>query len=482
MTFFIAGLEHETNSFSPISTDISSYEQMILYRPSCGGVIDAYDRIADFEHVAEERGYRVIRGLSALAQPGGPTRREDYEALRDEILHDLQTAFPVDAVLLVLHGAQMAVGYDDCEGDLVRAARQIVGADIPIGLQLDLHGNLTDLMIDNADFLIACKEYPHTDYRDRAAELIDLCRRFAEGEIKPAHSVFRVPMLGVFRTTESPLRELVDTTIELESQGQALSISLMHGFPWSDMEDSGAAVLVTTNASRQIGDRIAADLGRRFFAMRKKFADSYLTIDQAIDRFQKNTIGTTIIADVSDNPGGGAGGDSTYLLGKIFERGIQNAALAMIYDPEAVIAARCAGVGKTVALRIGGKLSEMSGRPLPIEARVLAIKDDARQQGLGPQLEPLGAAVAIEANGVQVVVNSRRQQTFSPDCFTQLGIDPTTKRLLVVKSSHHFYDQFRALVNDIIYCEAPGTVNPVLNDLPYRKIRHPIWPLEETSL
>lgn len=482
LKIFVAGLEHETNSFSPIPTDMRSYERMILYRPETGGPIEAYDRVADFVQLAAERKYRVIRGISALAQPAGPTRREDYEALRAEILDDLRAACPLDAAFLVLHGAQMAHDYDDCEGDLIRRARDIVGPEVPIGVQLDLHGNLTRLMTDNATFIIACKEYPHTDYRERAAELIELCARYRAGAVKPVHSVFRVPMLGIFRTTESPLRELVDFTKEVEKRAEILTVSLLHGFPWSDMEESGSAVLVTTDNERELGDSLAAKIGTRFFAMRHLYRDGYLSIAEALDAAARNAAGPVVIADVADNPGGGAGGDSTYVLGEILRRGIGSVALAMLYDPGAVEIARAAGVGARIRMRIGGKISELSGSPLDVDATVLAVNDNARQKGLGPQLEHLGASAAIAVDGVDIVLNSRRQQTFSPDCFTEFGIDPRKKNLLVVKSSHHFYDQFQQLASRIIYCVVPGTVNPDLSRLPYRKIRRPIWPLEDISL
>ena len=172
---FVASLEHETNSFSPITTKLSNYEDMILYRPTPGSQAPGYDRCLAFEHLGKDRDYRVIRSLVAVAQPSGPTARTDFEALRDEILGDLEAALPVDIVFLVLHGAQMAEAYDDCEGDVISRVREIVGWDVPIGVQLDLHCNLTDRMVENASLILACKEYPHTDYAERARELFDLC-------------------------------------------------------------------------------------------------------------------------------------------------------------------------------------------------------------------------------------------------------------------------------------------------------------------
>ena len=482
MRFFIAALEHETNTFSPISTDMSSYENMILYRPSSGGHIGAYDRVADFADLASKGRHDMVRSVSALAQPSGPTQCEVYESLRDEILQDLRDSLPVDAVMLVLHGAQMAFGYDDCEGDLIQAVREIVGPNMPVAVQLDLHANLTEQMLEHATFLVACKEYPHTDYKVRAAEMIKLCEHYSIGSIRPVHSVYRVPMLCLFRTNESPMRELVDDTIELERRDEILSTSLIHGFPWSDMDESGSAVLVTTDNAREIGATLAKEIGHRFFGMRTLFNNSYETMSKALDRAKRCKGGTLIIADIADNAGGGAGGDSTHLVRELLRRGISNAAVAMIYDPDSVEAARNAGVGAKLNLKIGGKISELSGKPLEVDATVIAVNDDAAQQGLGPQLEPLGRSAAVSVNGVDIVLNSRRQQTFSPDCFTELGIDPSSKRVLVVKSFHHFYNLFKDITTDISYCDASGTVSPRLHGLPFKKLRRPMWPLDKVEL
>ena len=214
MHIFLAALAHETNSFSPIPTTLRSFKDGILYRPGDHGHQHAdalgfpgYGFLLD---VAAEHGDRVTAGLCAWAQPGGPVARAVYESLRDELLGQLAAAGPVDAVFLVLHGAMIAHGYDDCEGDLLERVRAQVGPGVPLGALLDLHATLTPRMLAGGAVLVACKEYPHTDYLARTRELHAILARMAAGECRPDVLMRRVPLLGIFGTGDGPVRALVD--------------------------------------------------------------------------------------------------------------------------------------------------------------------------------------------------------------------------------------------------------------------------------
>jgi microcystin degradation protein MlrC len=486
MHIFLAALAHETNSFSPIPTTLRSFEEGILYRPR-GGTNRAealgfpgYGFLLD---VAAEQGDRVTCGLCAWAQPGGPVARAVYESLRNELLGQLAATGPVDAVFLVLHGAMIAHGYDDCEGDLLARVRALVGPGVPVGALLDLHATLTPRMLASGAVLIACKEYPHTDYLARTRELHAILARMAAGACRPDALMRRVPMLGVFGTGDGPMRALVDQVCELEAVPGILSISLVHGFPWSDTAQTGAAVLVVFEAgdeSAAQADRIAAGLARDFLALRTAGSHAALLVEAALDTARAASgRGLVVLADSSDNPGGGAACDSTFVLRALLERGVRDAALGMIWDPLAVQLALDSGVGAELPLRIGGKVGKASGLPVDVLATVTAVRHDARQHGLaGRFTEALGDAVAIRAAGIDIVLNTRRQQVFSPECFTQLGIDLASKRLVVVKSTRHFRAHFDAIAAATIICDAPGALNSDLARLPYAHLARPMWPLD----
>lgn len=485
MRLFLAGLVHETNSFSPLPTSLHSFRddglliragepgslQRLCEQAVLGGVLQA----------ARQQGDTLLNGLFAQAEPAGPLPRADYESLRDELLADLQAAMPVDAVALVLHGAMLAEGYPDCEGDLLQRVRALVGDAVPIGALLDLHGNLSAAMVDSGALLIACKEYPHTDYAARGLELHGLLSRMVRGELRPQACWQRVPMVGIFGTTESPMRDFVQRLSSSERRPGLLSISALHGFPWSDTPFTGAALLAYAEPGTDAA-ALVSELAAEFYALREAASSPRLAMDEALDAALSSPPGLVVLADSADNPGGGAACDSTFVLRALLQRRVRDAALGMIWDPQAVAIATAAGVGARLPLRVGGKVGPMSGDPLDLEVEVLCCRSDASQRGLVPgSRDALGAAVALRvlgSQGVDIVLNSNRQQVFSPDCFSELGVDLGSKRLVIVKSTQHFRAGFDALASRTLYADTPGSLRVAIQELPFRHLQRPLWPLD----
>jgi microcystin degradation protein MlrC len=392
--------------------------------------------------------------------------------LRDEILVALRAAMPVDIVLLPLHGAMVAEGYDDCETDIIARVREIVGAAAKIGVVLDLHCNVTPEMIDYADAIVIYKEYPHIDVAERAEDLFQIIAAAAEGRINPVMALYDCRMVGLYRTPFEPMRSFVDDMLAMEGKGGILSVSLAHGFPWGDVPLCGAQALAMTDGDPVKAEQAAADLGRRFFSMRHQLDLPALSIDEALDRALSVREGPVVVADQSDNSGGGAPGDSTFVLRALLERGIENAGVAMIWDPIAVQVAMSAGRGATLDVRLGGKMGPMSGDPLDLTTTVTGIAEglsqDWPQRGKSLNI-PCGDAVALHVNGIDVIVNSLRKQVFSPQVFSNLGIDPRERRLLIVKSAQHFYAAFSPIASEVIYMAAPGAVAPRFKEIPYKR-------------
>lgn len=484
MRVFTAYFAHETNSFSPIPTNIASFEELGVYRPSMGAP-DGVDPgllkgAGHFFHEAVRRGDDVHVGLCAHAQPSHPLNRSDFETMRGWLLDDLVNAGPVDAVLIMMHGSMMAEGHDDCEGDILRRIRDHVGPDVPVGVLLDLHCNITDEMLEQASVIKACKEYPHTDFDERARELYDLCARIHDGRVRPATSFQRVPMLGLFQTSREPMRSFIDGLLERECAPGVLSITLGHGFPWSDFPDAGASVVVVTDNDRELADRMAREIAEAFFALRETGQAPLVGVDEAIDAALGRGNATAVIADMSDNPGGGAASDSTFILKALLDRGVRDAAVAYVWDPAAVDLCFAAGEGSRLPLRVGGKVGVYSGEPVDLDARILRLKDDARQPHIADGLPTaLGRTALIEAGGVEIVLNDIRQQPFDPAGLAEAGMDVGSKRVLVLKSTHHFYAGFNDEGTRIIYCDAPGTLNSDVSQRPYVRITRPIWPLDD---
>ncbi len=470
MRFFTAGFETETNTFSPLPTStrnffVTRHGDYSTYPPNKDSIV------AEFRRVIEARGWEVVESLIAYAEPGGITLRKTYEGFRDEILADLRAALPVDGVLLDLHGAMVAEGYDDCEGDLIAAVRQIVGPGVPVGVELDLHCHITEKMVANATAIITYKAYPHTDMLERGRELCNLIAEAAQGKIRPTMGVFDCRMIGLFYPTQEPLKSYVARMTALEGKDGVLSVSLAHCFPWGDVADLGVKTLVVTDNNALQAAALAEKLGREFYDLRETIYPNYLSIDDALDAALAVGRTPVVLADVSDNSGGGAPGDSTFVLRRLLERRIENVALGCLYDPVAVSVAMDAGVGATLDLRIGGKLGPMSGDPLDLRVEVTALAPDAFQyfgDAQKPQEILLGDTAALRVNGIDIVLISLRVQTFSPEVFTNLGIDPTQKALVIVKSTQHFYARFAPIAAQVIYISAPGAVQPDFKQIPYR--------------
>lgn len=491
MRIFVAALVHETNSFSPIPTSRYSFEGSSLYRPA-NGIPDekAKDLLAygTFVREAQARGHEVSASLFAFAEPGAPCSQAGYESLRDEILAGLSAAQPVDMVLYLLHGAQIAQGYDDCEGDLLAKTRAIVGPEVVIGVELDLHANVTSAMTENCDILLACRHYPHVDFEERAVDLINLAERAVRKEIRPVMHFERIPMLGMFYTTEPRMAEVNQDAMDREGRDGILTVSLIHGFPWSDIADTCAGVLIVSDGAPEAARLHARELAQRFAAVRDETFALRQPLNSILDQIEaapRETAGRPfVIADVADNPGGGAGSDSTFILEGLLERGLRNVALGMIWDPVAATFARDAGVGATVSLRLGGKTSPRAGQPLDIVAKVVAVADGLSQHA--DQIKfpgaTLGLTVLLDIDGILVVVNSTRQQTYSTSCFTDLGVDLTQCDIVVVKSSQHFLALFGPLARAVYYCETPGSLNLDFKPQDYAKLTRPMWPFDEAAL
>jgi len=480
MRVFSGSLATETNTFGPMPTGLASFKDRGYYKAG-----QHPDHITIFSGPlwaarlrGKERGWHLSEGMVASAQPSGKTTRHAYETLRDELLADLRAAMPVDMVVLGLHGAMVADGYDDCEGDLLRRVRGLIGPDVVLGAELDPHNHLTPDMVSNADLLIAFKEYPHTDVLERGLELVDLCAALVDKKVKPVAAVVDCDMIVTMHTSRDPAKAFVERIQSLEGSNGVLSISVSHGFAWGDVPEMGTKVLVYTDNDQAAADALARTLADELIAMREALTVRYPDIDSALDEALAFDGAPVVLADGADNPGGGAASDSTFVLRRMIERGITNAALGPIWDPIAVRIAFDAGQGAHLALRIGGKISPLSGDPIDLQCNVKALFPDMVMTGLANAPVALGDCALVASGGIDIVLVSLRNQAMGTDLFTQLGCNLASKKIVVVKSSQHFYASFSKVAQHVIYVGAPGAVTLDLTTLPYAKVRRPKWPID----
>ncbi|MFD1942575.1 M81 family metallopeptidase [Paradevosia shaoguanensis] len=481
MRVFTAALATETNTFSPISIDRKAFEASLYAPPGqhpetptlCSAPITVGRR------VTRELGWELIEGTAAWADPAGLINRQTYESLRDEILGQLKAAMPVDAVVLGLHGAMVAQGYDDPEGDFLTRVRDIVGPDVLVCAELDPHSHFTAKRAAASNFFVVFKEFPHTDFVERAEDLWRIAVDQLTGKARPVMSVFDCRMIDVFPTSQDPMRSFVNRLYALEkSDPDLLSISIIHGFMAGDVPEMGTKVIVITNDNKAKGDALAEKLGMELFSMRGTFMVKQLDEREAVAKALAAPKGPVVIADVWDNPGGGTAGDATVILAELIKHDAQGVAVGTIWDPIAVQICFAAGEGAEIALRFGAKSAPFTGEPIDKLVKVVRLVRNAEMR-FGESFAPFGDSAVIAFDGFEVILNSTRAQSFDPSLFSVMGIDPTQQKILLIKSTNHFYDSFSKIASEIIYCSAGKPYPNTPATTPYRKARKDIWPKVE---
>lgn len=475
MRVYVGGLMHEANAFSPVATPPDAFARAPHHDPALQP--DDWFGYGDLIKAVRAAGDIAIPGVFFSATPSAPCSAETFDDHCAELIGDLAAATPYDAVLLFLHGAQTAQGEDDCAGKVAALVREVIGPSVPLGVLMDLHANVTQRLLDAADLVAACKEYPHTDFAEVGAQIWDSIK---SDRPLPGRAWQPVAAFPASTTTRGPMQQFVATLRTAEADAGIICISAIHGFPHADVPHASSGILVYAE-SQEIADCAAQRLGSAFLDAILEAADDApgLTLDGALEIARHPGRTPLLIAERSDNPGAGGGGDATHLLHALRDAEIGRCAVALLHDPEAVEAAVAAGEGQRIELAIGGKANELSGPPFVMQAQVRAIRTDAMQPVFeGATRQSLGTSVLLEERGLNVIVNTIRQQPFSPQVFTEHRIDPREMDVIVVKSTNHFYNGFAPLVGRIIYCDAPGSATEDLAALPYRRLTRPVWPLD----
>lgn len=482
---FTAALATETNTFAPIVIDRRGFEGSLYAPPGTHPATPTLCTapITVGRRVCAEQGWELVEGTAAWADPAGLVSRGAYESLRDEILAQLQAALPVDGVVLGLHGAMVAQGYLDPEGDFLTRLRAMVGPGVLVCAELDPHSHLTAKRLAAADFFVVFKEFPHTDFVDRAEDLWRIAVDTLQGRVRPVMSVFDCRMIDVFPTSRQPMRGFVDRMMEIErADPRVLSLSAIHGFMAGDVPEMGTKMIAVTDGDAALGAALAERLGRELFANRGRHMMPQIDETEAVARAMAAPARPVVIADMWDNPGGGTAGDATVILKELRARGATGVAIGTIWDPVAVQLCFVAGEGAEMPLRFGGKSAPFTGEPCDSLVRVMALNETAEMR-FGESVVPFGPAARIAlltpegaASGIEVILNTIRAQSYDPSLFTALGIDPLAQKILVIKSTNHFYAAFAPIASEILYCSAG---RPYPNDpatTPYRLVRKDIWP------
>ncbi len=422
--------------------------------------------------------------LVVSAQPSGIVELETYQAFKTEILQGLAPQLPIDGIFLDLHGAGVVDGIHDLEGDLVQAIRDLVGPNTAITATFDLHGNITAAMVEALDGTFACHQYPHIDLHWRAREAIELIKRMATENLKPVSHVEKLPMLMPTTTTFSGIgKARLAIMLAAEEEPGVIDVSWFHGFPYADTPDVGINIVVTTDGDREQAARIAKGLATDLWAAREDFRAQDLSAAEAVAAAMASQAHPVVINETSDNCGGGTPGDGTHLLKAMLDAQLERACFGFIVDPEVAQQASDAGVGATIQVELGGKYDNLHGQPLPLTAQVRSLHDGKLRMLAMFKGMPLhlGKMARLVVDGIDIIVASKRSQTFDIGPFQALGIDVTAYDIVALKSSNHFRAGFTDIAAEIITADTPGLTTHKVEIFPRQFATGPLWPIDAAA-
>ena len=479
----ISGLQHETNTFAPLKADLKAFQSTPSYPrlPRGQALIEEVHGlnlpIAGFIEAAVADGHTLIPGVWGMATPSAHVSDEAFETIVAMILDDLRGAGSLDAVYLCLHGAMVTESYEDGEGELLRRVRELVGAEVPIAVSLDLHCNTTEAMMRHADVMVAYRTYPHVDMAETGEQAYRLLTRMLTTGRRPAKAMRRTDFLIslVWQCSLIAPADRIYASIEGLERGPVWSASFTPGFPPADIAECGPAVFAYAD-DQPSADAAAEALLAQVVAARSQWNGKLYTPAEAVKKAMAEYQGRPfILADTQDNPGAGGASDSVGLLeGMVLEKA-EESVLAMLYDPAAAQAAHQAGRGAELTLKLGASSGQAGHEPFEATVVVDALSN-GEFTGTGPMAIGarfrMGPTAVLRIGGVRVIVTSAITQAKDQAIFRHIGIDPTQLRIAALKSSVHFRADFQAMAEDVLVVKAPGPNMADHLEMDYRHLRH----------
>jgi microcystin degradation protein MlrC len=486
MRILVGALGHESNTFTPFLTTMDDfyvrYGADILEGPihhgSFGGIVATLRAHGDVE---------LVPSIAAGAMPGGVVERQTYETFKRAIL---DRARGLDGVCLHLHGAMRAEGLDCCEDDLLRDLRNLLGPETPISIALDMHANIVREMPHNVDALVAYHTAPHVDAYETGCKAAQMLLQMLCDGVRTEIGFCKIPFLlpgEMAQTSLDPMKAMMAMVAEIEAQPRVLSASLANGHCWADVPDIGVIAVVVADVTHGdavgLAQREADRLAAAFWARRAEFgvsAEAYPPAE-AVDMALAAPEPTVFLSDSGDNPGAGGTTDVTGLLQALLERGAFNVLFASIWDAGAVDACAAAGVDREVSLSIGGKLDTQHGRPLSVRGIVRALHDGAHYRGgvRVPMGRMRGGPIAVlHVDDVDVILSSTRLSFVDPRQLRALGLEPLDYRIVVLKRGY-LTAPMEAISPRSILAFTPGATNCRVEEMTFRRVQRPMYPLDQ---
>ena len=488
MRLVIAQMKHETNTFSPVPTDLRRFARGQA-TPLEGEAIRAAFKgtgtaIGAFIELAEKAGAEMLLPVAGDAPPSGPVRSEAYEWMATRILDAV--AKGCDALLLDLHGAMVTEAHDDGEGELLRRVRALAPT-LPIGVALDMHTHLFPGMVENANVLAGYQTYPHVDMYDTGMRAGRPILALLEGKATPTMVCGHRPMLPhVMRQSslDAPNLGIQARAREMERQG-ALAATFFVGFPHADIPWAGSSAVVVTDGDAARARQYCDELLDLAWKDRAAFVYRIEPLAESLARAQQMQGGPIVLLDHYDNCASGGTMDTMTVLGAILDAGLADVAAFAVCDPQAVAQMKAAGEGANVTLALGGKLDMpalgLKGVPREVSGRVKRLVD-GQYKNEGPMSKgargDMGLSGVLDTGRIEIAVISRHTEPYDIAPFRLLGIDPARKRYLMLKSRVHWRAGLGPLARATVECAGTGVCTSDYAQLDFRRVRRPIYPLD----
>ena len=480
----IASIMQESNTFSPVPTRYGDF-QPVFGNAALDKHRGKLTEMGGFAAALEKAGAAVEPICAAWAITAGRMLRADFERLAGEFAASLRKAKKVDALLLSLHGAQTAEGVDDAEGRLLEVAREALGPGVPIVITLDLHANMTRRMAELSSGVFGYRTYPHVEMFESGNAAAEWALRILAGEVEPVVAFRKLPLIVPaenMQTTAGPMLALQQLARRHERKRRIEAVSVFGVQPWLDIEEMGCSVVVTANRDGALADSVAAEVARAFWDRRREFDVTLVPAREAIRRALAIEGGPVVLSESSDSTGSGSPGDSTGLLKELLRAKLSEPACIFLVDPPAVEAAMRAGVGATLAMRIGGGFDRKHSKPVPVKARVQMLSEGRwtpRARGYNPGIEQsMGRAAVLAIGNLYVLTAERSTMTVDPELFRSHGLDPSYMKIVAVKSPNGFRAAYEPIAKDMMVVDTPGVSTANLTRLPYKRIPRPLYPFD----
>jgi microcystin degradation protein MlrC len=490
----IGGVFQETNTYVTEWTGAGSVDRFVVTAQA--ELLDAYrgslTEIGGAIAAAADLGVEVIPLTFAIATPGPTVAAPAYADLSGRLLADMAAAGPLDALVLVLHGAGVVEGIDSLELDLLRRVRAAVGPAVPVVVTLDLHSTLPSSAADLADLLLPYHHYPHTDMAERGREAMERAVQLAGERIRPRTVIVHVPLIVTAGATApgEPMAEVLEACLQVEGRQGVIDASIQHGFPFSDVAEAGVHVGVSVDPEGPADAvALAMELAELVWERRAALVKQAVGADDAVAQ-ALTLAGSTcpgrpvILSDSSDNPGGGAPGDATHVLRALLAAESRSALIAALTDPMAVAQAHDAGPGEVIDVVLGGRMGPLQGEPVTCRATVKAVTDGrwvaTTAMGRGAAYD-MGPTALLGIGGIDVIVCTEPTQVFDPAVLAIHGVAAAQYEIVALKSSTHFRAGFEGDAAGIVTADSPGVTSLDLTAFPRRATARLPYPLDERA-